>query len=87
MASLSLSPTVSPVASTSVTCTLPSPLVPLPGGEFIAPITVAPANWQGTLALGGANAGSFAIDLNNNLRACAAGLPAGSYSITITATP
>ena len=46
MASLTLSPTVTPVASTSVTCTLPNPFPPGVAGSFIAY---------------GANAASFAV--------------------------
>ena len=87
MASLTLSPTVTPVASTSVTCTLPNPLPPAVAGGFIAQIFVAPTTWRGTLALSGTNAGSFALSDNNNLIAGPNGLPAGSYSVTITATP
>ena len=72
MASLTLSPTVTPVASTSVTCTLPNPFPPGVAGSFIAY---------------GANAASFAFSNNGNLIAVRNGLLDGSYSVTITATP
>ena len=87
MASLTLNPTVTQVASTNVTCTLPNPLPPAVAGGFIAQIYVSPSTWRGALALSGANAGAFALSDNNNLIAGPNGLPAGSYSVTITATP
>jgi hypothetical protein len=72
--------------STTVTCPMTTYTAPLAAGSVICPITVALSGWSGALALSGANASSFALSASKLVVASAA-LPAGTYSITITATP
>lgn len=80
-------------SSTSVTCTTASGTTftaPLAAGSQICPITVAPSGWSGSLALSGMNASDFAISSGTSGQELVVGstaLNAGTYSVTITATP
>lgn len=48
--------------ATGGTCTMPTDLkVTVPAGTVLAPISVEPASWSGTLTLGGVDAGAFTI--------------------------
>lgn len=87
-ASDSLTITVTSAASTAVSCNgLASSLAaPVAAGAFLCSIGVAPSGWTGTLSLSGANASSFAIS-GSGLYVGATALGAGSYAVTITATP
>lgn len=88
---VTLSIVINSAASTSVTCTPASGLVaPLAAGTELCPITVVPSGWSGTLALSGANASEFAISSGTSGEELVVGstaLSAGTYSVTITATP
>jgi hypothetical protein len=88
--SLSLSIVITSPVSTSVTCPLGTYNAPLAAGANVCTITVAPAGWSGTLALSGTNASSFAINTVSGVQSLAVGataLAAGTYAVTITATP
>ncbi|MGH7158830.1 MAG: hypothetical protein ACREFS_01965 [Acetobacteraceae bacterium] len=88
---VTLSIVINSSASTSVTCSPASGFVsPLAGGTEICPITVAPTGWSGSLSLSGTNASDFAIASGTSGQELVVGstaLAAGSYSVTITATP
>lgn len=85
--SLSITVVTSGVPSTAVSCPL-APLysAPLAIGSQICAITVTPSNWTGTLTLSGTNASSFALS-GTNLVVDGTALVAGTYAVTITATP
>ena len=86
-ATTSLSIVINSPASTSVTCPLASSYTaPLAAGSTICTISVAPAGWSGALALSGTNASSFALS-GSSLVVGSTALAAGTYSVTITATP
>jgi len=85
-ASTMLSIIINSPASTSVTCTLGTYTAPLAAGSTICPIVIAPAGWSGALALSGTNASSFSLN-GSNLVVGSSALGAGTYSVTITATP
>jgi hypothetical protein len=73
--------------STALACTPPTTLAaPLAAGTVICPLAITPTGWSGALALSGTNASSFALS-GSNLIVGATALAAGSYSVTITATP
>jgi hypothetical protein len=89
-ATLSLTIVINGPNSTTVTCPLGTYTAPLAAGALICPITVAPSGWSGTLGLSGANAGSFAISSGTGGQQLVVGptvLNAGSYAVTLTATP
>ena len=74
-------------ASTSVTCPLAaSYTAPLAAGSKDCTISVAPAGWSSARALSGTHASSFALS-GSNLVVGSTALAAGTYAVTITATP
>ena len=86
-ASTQLSIIVGGTGSTSVACTpLTTLTAPVAAGTLICPIAVVPSGWTGVFTLSGANATSFALS-GSTLVVGATPLAAGSYSVTITATP
>lgn len=95
MTTLSLVITINSAPSTGITFTPASPFTgsgtafsasgPIAAGATVGSIAVAPAGWQGALSLSGANASSFTLS-GLNLVAAAA-LAAGTYDVTVTATP
>jgi len=86
-ATTSLSIIISSPPSTSVTCPLTPPYTaPLAAGSIICTVAIAPAGWSGALTLSGTNASSFALQ-GTNLVVAASPLAAGTYAVTITATP
>ena len=86
-ASTQLSIIVGGAASTSVACAVSTTLTaPVAAGTVICPIAVVPSGWTGVFTLSGANAASFALS-GSTLVVGASPLAAGSYSVTITATP
>ena len=85
-ASLSLSIIINSPNSTTVTCPLSTYTAPVAAGALICPITIAPTGWSGALTLSGPNASSFALS-GSNLNVGPAALTAGTYNVTITATP
>jgi hypothetical protein len=62
-----------------------SAAAPVGSGVVVGTLSVAPAGWQGTLSLSGANASSFA--LNGASLTTAAALAAGTYTLDVVATP
>jgi hypothetical protein len=87
---VTLSIVINSPPSTAVTCPLGTYVAPLAAGSLICPITVAPSGWSGALALSGTNASSFAINTVSGVQQLVVGasaLNAGTYSVTITATP
>ena len=88
-----LSLTVNSLAATAVSFSTPNVLdAPLAAGTQICGILVLPSGWNGTLALGGANAASFAIAPGSSgyagyLEVGASVLASGPYAVTVTATP
>lgn len=85
-ASTNLSVVIS-APSTSVSCPLaPSFASPVAAGTIICAVTVEPIGGMYVLGLSGTNAASFALS-NANLVVGSAPLPAGTYYVTITATP
>ncbi len=95
MSSLTLGIAISSSASTGITFTPAPPFSgsggnltatgPVAVGISVGTIVVAPAGWAGSLALSGASAAMF--DLNGNTLVTGAQLVAGSYTVTVTATP
>lgn len=74
-------------ASTVVSCPLAATYTaPLSAGSVVCAIGISPSSWSGVLALSGTSAGSFALS-GQQLVVGSTALPAGSYSVTITATP
>ncbi len=89
---MSLSIVINSPASTAVTCPVTATFVaPLAAGAVVCPISVAPSNWSGTLALSGTNASMFAISSGSSGSQLVVGSTAiatpGTYAVTITATP
>ena len=84
--STSLSIVINSPPSTAVTCPLTSYTAPLAAGSVVCTISVVPAGWSGALALSGTSASSFVLN-GTNLVVGATPLAAGTYSVTITATP
>ncbi len=95
-ASVNVVVTVGSPASTGVTCApVASFTSTAPAGAVVCPITVAPANWTGSVALSGTDASLFSIGtaplqlqvggaaLSNT--GCAAG--DGQCNVTLTSTP
>ena len=82
---LSLSP-VAPWTGVGDSLSYPQASVPAPAGSEVATFSVVPVAWTGNLALSGSNAGSFAIS-GNTLIVGDNALPAGSYAVTVTASP
>jgi hypothetical protein len=95
MSTLSLVITINSPASTGITFT---PAAPFTGsgtafsatgavgsGVTVGTFVVAPAGWQGALALSGAQAASFTLAGLNLVTAAA--LNAGVFNVTATATP
>jgi hypothetical protein len=72
--------------STSITCTIPSLTAPVAAGTNICHLVIAPAGWSGALALSGPDMASFALS-GLDLNVGATPLNAGTYNITLTATP
>ena len=85
-ATTTLSIIINSPASASVTCAMGTLTAPLAAGSTVCPIVLAPTGWSGALALSGTNASSFALS-GSNLVVGSPALVAGSYSVTITATP
>lgn len=85
-ATTTLSIVINSPASTGVTCSPGTLTAPLAAGFVVCPITIAPSGWSGALALSGSNASSFALS-GSNLIVGPTSLSAGTYSVTITATP
>lgn len=85
-ATTNLSIIINSPPSTTVTCTLGTYTAPLAAGSVICPITVTPSGWSGALTLSGTSASSFALS-GSNLVVGSSALNAGTYSVTITATP
>lgn len=95
-ASTNIVVTVGSPASTGITCApVASFTGSAPAGAAICPITVAPANWTGAVALSGADAASFAIS-TSPLQLVVGGAALsntggaggnGSYNVTLTSTP
>lgn len=95
MATLSLVITINSAPSTAVTFTPASPFSgsgsalsatgPVASGTTVGTISVAPSGWQGALSLSGAQAADFTLSGTNLVTAAA--LAAGTYDVTITATP
>jgi len=85
-ATATLSIIINSPPSTTVTCPLATYVAPLAAGSTICPITIAPSGWSGALALSGKNASSFALS-GSNLVVGSTSLAAGTYAVTITATP
>jgi hypothetical protein len=63
-------------------------------GELVGAITVSTntgADYQGVITMSGADAGKFALDNGGNypcnLKVGNADVPAGSYAVSLTATP
>ena len=73
-------------ASTSVSCSPGTLTAPVAANTVVCPISVVPSGWSGALTLSGTNASSFALS-GTNLVVGASALSAGTYSVTITATP
>jgi len=89
---LSIIVTIQSPPATSVRCgtqnsyTLASPAA----GTVVCPLTVQPSDWQGALVVtqnSGPQANAFAINGNNLVVGNAALTQAGTYSLTISATP
>lgn len=73
--------------STSITCTPSALTAPVAPGTIICPLVVSPTGWSGLFSpLTGANASSFSLS-GSNLVVGSTALAAGSYSVTVTATP
>ena len=97
MASVNATLTVAPNVASSVTITTVGTLIgSVPAGTVVAEIQVSPASWTGTLALSGANASSFVLNPGGIvagtqyagfLAVGAVTITAGSYAVTVTATP
>jgi len=86
-ATTTLSIIINSPPSTVIACPLaPSYSAPLPAASVICTIAVTPAGWSGALTLSGPDAASFALS-GSNLVVGSAALAAGTYSVTITATP
>jgi hypothetical protein len=95
LANLSITIAVNSPASTGITFTPAAPFTgsgsafattgPVASGITVGSISVAPAGWQGALALSGANAASFSLSGFNLITAAA--LPDAVYNISLTATP
>jgi hypothetical protein len=85
-ATTALSIIINSPTSTAVTCPMTTYTAPLAAGSVVCPITIAPSGWSGALALSGVNASSFALSASNLVVGSTA-LPAGTYSVTVTATP
>jgi hypothetical protein len=85
-ATTTLSIIINSPTSTTVTCPLTTYTAPLAAGSVICPIAVAPSGWSGALALSGTSASSFALSASNLVVGSTA-LQAGTYSVTISATP
>lgn len=85
------------VTATAITCSpVAIPPTPASGGTLaagfkICPLTVAPSNWVGTLTISNAagNAADFTVATINGVPTLetAVALSAGSYPVTIVATP
>ncbi len=80
--------------STAANCTINYPsgqtffTVPVAAGTLIATCTITPAGWSGSLALSGADAGSFGVTNSSTLVVGATAISAArTYNVTITATP
>lgn len=88
MATTNVTITVNSPASTSVTFTASqsSWTAPVAPATVIGSMAVGPAGWGGTLSLSGSNASSFAV-AGSDLVVGSTALAAGSYSLTITASP
>ena len=94
-ASLNLTITITSPASTAVTLTPVAPFTgsgssfsavePIAAGAVVGALSVTPAGWQGTFALSGTNASSFAVSGSNLVTAMA--LAIGAYNIVVTANP
>lgn len=96
-ATLGFSIVINGPASTSIACPIQYPAgataftTPVAAGTVICPIMVSPSNWSGTLSLGGSGAGMLAISNGASGSAVVVGTTpitsAGTYNVTITATP
>ena len=79
--------------STALSCPVAYPsgqtsfVEPVAAGTVVASCTVTPSTWSGTLALSGANASSFAISGLNVVVGSSPITAAGTYDVTVTATP
>ncbi len=95
MASISLILSVTSPASTSLTFIPAAPFTgsgssftaagPIASGATVGTVTVAPTGWSGALSLSGAQAASFSLSAMSLVTTAA--LPAGTYNVTVTATP
>jgi hypothetical protein len=92
---LQAAPMGGPPASTTVALAPAAPFsgsggafsaaAPIASGATVGTVVVTPTNWQGNLALSGANAAAFA--LSGNRLVTAAALAVGTYTLAVTATP
>lgn len=87
MSSTNIVVTVNSGASTSITpLGLGALTGPAAAGAIVCALGIAPITWNGTLSLSGANASAFAIS-GQNLIVGSSPLAAGTYDVTVTATP
>jgi len=95
MSTLSLVITINSAPSTGITFTPAAPFAgsgtafsatgPIASGVTVGSFAVAPAGWQGAIALSGAQAASFTLSGLNLVTAAA--LNPGTFNVTATATP
>lgn len=97
MSTLSLVITITSPPSTGITFTPAAPFSgsgstitapgPIAAGVTVGSFAVAPANWQGALALSGANANLFTLAGLNLVTAAALPTSTTPYVVSATATP
>ena len=90
MSSVNVTIQVVSTPSTAVTFTpaASSFTAPVAAGTKVGTFAVAPAAWNGTIALSGADAALFTLDTNLDLMVGSAALTAvRAYSLTATAAP
>jgi hypothetical protein len=86
-ASTTLSIIINSPPSVSVSCPLASSYTaPLAAGANICTVAVSPDGWSGALSLSGTDAADFTLN-GTALNVGSTALGAGSYSVTINATP
>ena len=77
-----------PATSVTFSPTASSFTAPVAAGTKLGTFAVAPASWNGTLTLSGADASFFTLDTNLDLLVGAAALTAvRAYNVTVTAAP
>lgn len=89
-ASVNVTVSVGDPTSTAVACSPGALTAPVAAGTTICTVSVTPSGWvapPGTLTLSGANAADFSVSGMNLVVASGVTLQAGSYAVTVTATP